>query len=525
MTPLGRGLASLIPRRGKNDNAEDLLDRIDSEEEDVIISSTETSSTSLNIVDEDEDSFDLEPPTKPLVTLLDIDTLEEGVVASAAAATQIPQGRTLHVVEDEDATSLDVAFDEDDEDVFEVEEETANEPEAEEVEVQGDDEPAMPVEVEEVEESEVVEEEPEEETPVVPEEVVETPQVEVEEADDDDDMDFQDEEEEAQADSEVEAVAAVEEEPVEEKAEVAAIASDDESTGEIWNKHEERIVHIPIGDIKLNPLQPRRSFDQHELDELKDSIQRHGILQPLVVRRLAGESKYELIAGERRLRSAKELKWDKVPCVVRMDVKSDQSRLVYALIENIQRENLNPIEEALAYQQLNKEFGLTHEEIGEKVGKSRVGVTNVMRVLQLPAEIQRGIVEGKITVGHAKAILMIPDEEKQIRFYHHLVDEGVTVRKAETRARRIQRAMNVSDTMERRRKGKHPYAVKYIPPLEDRFGYDANIRYLQEKNQFEVIFRAHTDQDLTELIGRLLGQESLPNDDDILKGAQEEEQE
>ncbi len=286
-----------------------------------------------------------------------------------------------------------------------------------------------------------------------------------------------------------------------------------EMTGDAWDQHEDTVQQILLGDIVINPLQPRRSFDPRELEDLQESIAQNGILQPLVVRRLESGS-YELIAGERRLRAATALKWDRIPCVVRRDVKSDQSRLVYALIENVQRENLNPIEEALAYNQLNKDFGLTHEEIGERVGKSRVGITNIVRVLQLPAEIQRGMIEGKITMGHAKAILMIPDQEKQIRFYHHLVDEGLTVRKAEVRARRIQRAMNITDPKRMiHQHKKDPIALKYGPSLEDRYGYHATVRYGDGRHVFEVVFRATSEAELEELTGRLLGKNELPGQD------------
>lgn len=287
----------------------------------------------------------------------------------------------------------------------------------------------------------------------------------------------------------------------------------EELKGDAWDQHEDSVQHIAVDEITINPLQPRRSFDPRELEDLQESIAQNGILQPLVVARLENGT-YELIAGERRLRAAKALKWDKVPCVVRRDVKSDQSRLVYALIENIQRENLNPIEEALAYNQLNKDFGLTHEEIGARMGKSRVGVTNIVRVLQLPAEIQRGLVEGKITMGHAKAILMIPDEEKQIRFYNHLVDEGLTVRKAEIRARRIQRAMNVDDPRRMvNRVKKDPLSLKYGPALEDRWGFHSSVRYEVDRHVFEVVFRAASEEELDQLTGRLLGKYELPGQD------------
>lgn len=286
-----------------------------------------------------------------------------------------------------------------------------------------------------------------------------------------------------------------------------------------WNRHEEKIVHLAIGDIAINPLQPRRSFDPAEMAELKESIEKHGILQPLVVRRLSGNGGYELVAGERRLRAAKDLGWEKAPCVVRMDVRSDQTRLVFALIENLQREDLNPVEEAQAYKQLNEEYGLSHEDIAARIGKARAYVSNAVRVLQLPAEVQRGIIENKITMGHAKAILMIPDDEKQLRFYQHLLDEGLTVRKAEVRARRIQRSMKVTDPMRRKRRKDHPVAMKYTSALEARYTTDVVVRFVEEKRRYEVILKAYSEKEIEELIGRLLGTVPLPDvhvDDDVL---------
>ncbi|PIT98356.1 MAG: hypothetical protein COT71_01065 [Candidatus Andersenbacteria bacterium CG10_big_fil_rev_8_21_14_0_10_54_11] len=276
-----------------------------------------------------------------------------------------------------------------------------------------------------------------------------------------------------------------------------------------WDQHEEDVRHITIDGITVNPNQPRRQFHAVEMEELTQSIAQHGILQPLVVRRMEDGS-YELVAGERRLRAAKELGWEKVPCVVRKDVSSGSSQLELALIENIQRRDLNPVEEAMAYRQLNEEYGMTHEEIGERVGKSRVGITNSMRVLQLPDEIQQGLVDSKITLGHAKAILMIPDEEKQVRFYRHLVEEGLTVRKAETRARRIQRAMHLDDPTRIKRKGRSAFELKYSGLLEDRYGYDSKVRFNDQKNRFEVVFKAFSKEEADELLGRLLGAAPLP---------------
>ena len=299
------------------------------------------------------------------------------------------------------------------------------------------------------------------------------------------------------------------------------VASSEE---DMWDKHEEEVQHILIADINVNASQPRRSFSKVAMAELSSSIEQHGILQPLVVRRTAGG--YELIAGERRLRAAKSLGWGKVPCVVRRGVETGASQLELALIENIQREDLNPVEEALAYRQLNEEYGMTHEEIGKRVGRSRVGITNAIRVLQLPEEVQQGVRDGVISSGHAKAILMIPDAEKQVRFYRHLVAEGLTVRKAETRARRIQRTMQLDDPMREKRRGRSAFEIKYSGRLEDYFGFDARVRFIDSMNRFEIVFRTYSQQEIEELIGRLLGERALPKkiDKDVIEAHEEDEE-
>jgi len=275
----------------------------------------------------------------------------------------------------------------------------------------------------------------------------------------------------------------------------------------MWDKHGENVEHIAIEEITVNPLQPRRVFNPIELEELARSIAAYGILQPLVVRKM-GDT-YELIAGERRLRAAKSLGWEKVPAVVRIEADSERSRLELALLENIQRQNLNPIEEALAFKQLTDEYGMSHEEIGERLGRSRVAITNTVRLLQLPAEVQRGLAEGKITSGHARTILMIPDPEKQVRFYHHLISEGLTVRRAEVRARRIQRAMNVRDPQRMKLTGRSLTAQKYTAALEDKFGFAAKLIFSETKNRFEVFFKAHNEHDVHELMTKLLGKTTV----------------
>jgi len=194
------------------------------------------------------------------------------------------------------------------------------------------------------------------------------------------------------------------------------------------------VVEADIASIVPNPHQPRLRFDEEKLRELSASIKEHGILQPLVVTPLPG-GKYELIAGERRLQAAKLAGLATVPVLVR-DAKENE-KLELAIIENVQRHDLDPIEEAKAYSRLMDEFGLTQEGTARKMGKSRSAVANLLRLLALPIEIQRAISEGKITEGHAKALLSIENPEKQRALFEMIVKTGMTVRETESKAREV----------------------------------------------------------------------------------------
>ena len=176
------------------------------------------------------------------------------------------------------------------------------------------------------------------------------------------------------------------------------------------NERKEEILYVQSGQIKPNPFQPREDFDQQSIVDLAQSIKEKGVIQPLLVRR-RGDN-YELIAGERRLRAANSLGLKEIPIIVR-DV-SDQDSLELALIENIQREGLNPIEEAHAYQHLIDKFQVTQEKISEALGKSRVTITNTLRLLKLPHEIQQEMKKGRISFAHGRALLEIDDANQQI---------------------------------------------------------------------------------------------------------------
>jgi len=189
----------------------------------------------------------------------------------------------------------------------------------------------------------------------------------------------------------------------------------------------EEIVEIPVDSIKPNPYQPRRNFDEEKLKEMAVTIKERGILEPLLVRKSAGG--YELISGERRLRAAKIAGLKKVPCVIK--TINDDEALEIALIENLQREDLNPVEEARAYKVLKDRFGMTQEEIAEKVGKDRATVANKMRLLKLPDEVLNGLVSGKISEGHAKVLLSLQSEREIVDFYRKIIKNSLSVRSLE----------------------------------------------------------------------------------------------
>lgn len=185
---------------------------------------------------------------------------------------------------------------------------------------------------------------------------------------------------------------------------------------------------IPIEAIEANPFNPRTHFDTVLLKELSESIAIHGIIQPLTVRKL-GRDKYQLISGERRFRASQMAGLKEVPAYVR--VANDQSMLEMALVENIQREDLNSIEVALSYQLLIEEIGLTQDQLAQKISKSRSSITNHLRLLKLPAEIQLGVRDGLISMGHARALVSAGDEEKQLEIYRQIVDQQLSVREVE----------------------------------------------------------------------------------------------
>ena len=194
------------------------------------------------------------------------------------------------------------------------------------------------------------------------------------------------------------------------------------------------IAEIPLSEIEVNPFQPRSHFDKEALDELSESIRVHGIIQPITVRRLTA-NQYQLISGERRFQAAKLAGLTSIPAYIR--AADDQQMLEMALIENIQRENLNAIEIALSYQRLLSECHLKQDELGDRVGKNRATVTNYLRLLKLPPDIQIAVRDNRLSMGHARAIINVENSEQQLYIFKKTLDEDLSVRKVEELVRSL----------------------------------------------------------------------------------------
>jgi len=207
------------------------------------------------------------------------------------------------------------------------------------------------------------------------------------------------------------------------------------STTGLATSDEGALKSIPIGQISRNPFQPRREFNTEDLTELQESLNASGLLQPITVRRRLGKDGFELIAGERRVRAARNLGWKEIPAIIKET--DDRTLLTLALIENLQRTDLNPIEEGEGYYQLSNKFGLTQQQIAETVGKDRTTIANMLRLLQLPDLARRLLQEGHLTMGHAKVLLGLEDPDKIVELAQVIAAEGLTVRDVERRLRNV----------------------------------------------------------------------------------------
>jgi ParB family chromosome partitioning protein len=258
------------------------------------------------------------------------------------------------------------------------------------------------------------------------------------------------------------------------------------------------ISQLPVESILPNPRQPRTRFDPEELAELAASIQEHGVLQPLIVTQGQEAGRYVLVAGERRWLAARQAGLTHVPAILRE--ASDQERLELALIENVQRADLAPLETADAYRQLAEDFNLSHEEIAARVGKSRTAVTNTLRLLKLPEAVRQALAEGRITEGHARALLTLPTAQAQAAALVTILSHELNVRQTEALVRRLS--------------GERPaLAEKPAPPpevadlerrLEDSLGTRVDLKR-GSRGRGTVVIHFYSDEELDALLERLLG--------------------
>jgi len=258
------------------------------------------------------------------------------------------------------------------------------------------------------------------------------------------------------------------------------------------------ILLVDIEQISRNPRQPRARIDPQELDQLAASIQEHGILQPLIVTHNAESDEYILIAGERRLLAAQQAGLSKAPVIVRE--ASDQQRLELALVENLQREDLNPLEAAEAYRHLAEDFGLSHEEISVRVAKSRVSVTNTLRLLKLPTGIQQALLDRRIAEGHARALLALNSPQAQAAALHTIIAQDMTVRQAEVLVKKL--------SGEKPAPKSKPLANPEVRDLQERLeaSLGTRVQLNPSKNGGTLVIHYYSNEELEALVEKILGE-------------------
>ncbi|WP_066870265.1 ParB/RepB/Spo0J family partition protein [Clostridium mediterraneense] len=258
-------------------------------------------------------------------------------------------------------------------------------------------------------------------------------------------------------------------------------------------KTKDGFVKIDIDSIDANIDQPRKFFDNSKIAELSQSIKEHGIIQPLIVQKVE-EDKYTIIAGERRWRAAKLAKVKKVPVIIKE--MSNEELLQISLIENIQRENLNAIEEALAYKKLKEEFNLTQEVLSRKLGKSRTAIANVMRLLNLDSRVQEYIIQGVISEGHGKVLLSLSGDE-QYKVAQKIIDDGLSVREVESFIKFLKSKENKEEQPKEEKK-MNPYYKDIKDKLQDYFGTKVNINSNKNKGKIEIEY--YSEEDLQRIL-------------------------
>ena len=289
------------------------------------------------------------------------------------------------------------------------------------------------------------------------------------------------------------------------------------------------IFWVEVEKIKPNPFQPRKEFDEDSLRALADSIRQYGVLQPLVVTRKEIETdgglavEYELIAGERRLRASKLAGVGQVPVVIRSGEQTDQMKLDLAIIENLQREDLNPIDRAVAFDKLISDFKYSHVEIAKRIGKSREYVSNTVRMLNLPEEMKQAVREGKISEGHTRPLLMLSDRpEEQVTIFKEIMLKRLSVRDAEKISRKIAVEKIRKQTLD-------PVLLNWEQELSEKLGTRVQIDKKPQSEAGRITIDYYSDDELKMVLSRLDGKEVVPeiieNDPSSFAKASEDKEE
>jgi len=258
------------------------------------------------------------------------------------------------------------------------------------------------------------------------------------------------------------------------------------------------IVELPLDKIIPNKNQPRNRFNEESLNELAESIKEFGVIQPIVVRRLDGEEKYEIVTGERRCRAIKKIGINTIPSIVVKDV-DDRSSLEMALIENLHRDDLRPMEKAYTFKQLIDEFKITHEQLSKRIGKSRVSITNLLRLLSLPPEVQKLINEEKISEGHARSILAIEGKEERVKIANLIVKNGLSVRDVERIAGKKREPAGDKEA-------KKVLQFSKLPEISQRMSeyLSAPVKITMGRKKGKIVIEFGSIRDLERIVGKIV---------------------
>lgn len=265
---------------------------------------------------------------------------------------------------------------------------------------------------------------------------------------------------------------------------LGALIPDDDNVEE-----KNTVVKVAMNLIKANEDQPRKSFDEEKIEQLAESIKEHGVVQPIVLKKI--EDTYIIVAGERRWRAAKSIGLKEIPAVI-MEL-SDKQVLEISLIENIQREDLNPIEEALAYKRLVEEFDLTQEELGKRIGKSRTAVTNILRLLNLDERVQDYLIDGVLSEGHGRALLAVQDKNLQFTVAQAIIDDGLNVRDTEKLIKNLGKEKKVLN-----KNKENIYHSDIKDRLENYFG--TKVSLVSKKNKGKIEIEYYSEEDLQRIL-------------------------